>query len=82
MLEELLQRHHGATGKTASTVVAYRKYGTIHNLLTCFDKGVKAHMSDLAGWALSAKRNGASSPKQTSDTTRKGTSTSVLRGRN
>lgn len=52
MLEELLQRHRGATGKTASTVVADSKYGTIENFLACFDMGIGAHMPDLSNSAV------------------------------
>ena len=52
MLEELLQRHRGATGKAASTVVADSKYGTIDNFLACFDIGIRAHMRDLRKCAV------------------------------
>ena len=48
MLEGLLQRHRGATGKAASTVVADSKYGTIDNFLARYDKGIRAHMPDLS----------------------------------
>lgn len=47
-LEALLEQHHDNTGKTAQTVVADSKYGTIENFLTCHDQGVAAHMPDLS----------------------------------
>jgi transposase len=47
LLGDLLQQHHDNTDKTAQTVVADSKYGTIDNFLTCHDLGVAAHMPDL-----------------------------------
>ena len=46
-MNSLMQAHQGNTGAKAETVVADSKYGTIQNYLTCYDKGVKAHMPDL-----------------------------------
>ncbi len=43
----LLDQHEATTGSKADTVVADSKYGTIENYLTCFDRGVKAHMPDM-----------------------------------
>ena len=50
----LLERHHCNTGRSADTVVADSKYGTIENFLACYDLGVKAHIPDLR--EASAKR--------------------------
>ena len=38
-------------GKAVSTVVVDSRYGTIENLLACFDRGIKAHMPDLRRFA-------------------------------
>src|SRR4030067_350158 len=46
-MNSLMQAHQGNTGAKAETVAADSKYGTIQNYLTCYDKGVKAHMPDL-----------------------------------
>ena len=46
-MNSLMQAHQGNIGANANTVVADSKYGTIQNYLTCYDKGVKAHMPDL-----------------------------------
>jgi len=43
----LLERHHSNTGRSADTVVADSKYGTIENFLACYDLGVQAHIPDL-----------------------------------
>jgi transposase len=43
----LLERHHSNTGRSADTVVADSKYGTIENFLACYDLGVEAHRPDL-----------------------------------
>ena len=43
----LLERHHCNTGRSADTVVADSKYGTIENFLACYDRGLQAHMPDL-----------------------------------
>ena len=43
----LLEQHKMTTGLTANTVVADSKYGTIENFLTCYDRGIQAHMPDL-----------------------------------
>lgn len=47
LLEFLLKKHHDNTDKTAQTVVADSKYGTIDNFLTCHDLGVAAHIPNL-----------------------------------
>lgn len=59
LLEALLKKHHDNTDKTAQTVVADSKYGTIDNFLACHDLGVAAHMPDL-GKAI-GKNNAKSS---------------------
>ncbi len=46
-MNSLMQAHHGNTGANANTVVADSKYGTIENYLSCYDRGVKAHIPDL-----------------------------------
>jgi len=43
----LFERHHCNTGRSADTVVADSKYGTIENFLACYDLGVEAHIPDL-----------------------------------
>jgi IS5 family transposase len=47
LLNELLKQHHDNTDKTAQTVVADSKYGTIDNFLACHDQGIAAHIPDL-----------------------------------
>ncbi len=54
-LEALIDQHNGITEKTADTIVADSKYGTIGNFLACHDRGVQAHMPDLG--KASKKRN-------------------------
>jgi hypothetical protein len=44
------------TGITADTVVADSKYGTIENFLTCYDRGIQAHMPDLREVAVKRTR--------------------------
>ncbi|MBI4654991.1 MAG: transposase [Nitrospirae bacterium] len=46
-MNSLMQAHQSNIGANANTVVADSKYGTIQNYLTCYDKGVKAHIPDL-----------------------------------
>ena len=48
VLKDLLEKHHRNTGQKATTAVADSKYGTVDNFLVCHEKGVKAHMPDLA----------------------------------
>jgi transposase len=43
----LIEQHKMATGLTADTVVADSKYGTIDNFLSCYDRGIHAHVPDL-----------------------------------
>jgi transposase len=47
LLSTLLGMHQDNTHKTAETVVADTKYGTVDNYLTCCDLGVNAHIPDL-----------------------------------
>jgi hypothetical protein len=47
VMSELMDTHHGNTGRQADTVVADSKYGTIENYLKCADRGVRAHIADL-----------------------------------
>jgi transposase len=46
-LSTLLAMHQDNTQKTADTVVADTKYGTVENYLTCYDLGINAHIPDL-----------------------------------
>lgn len=46
-MNSLMDAHQENRGKKAETVVADSKYGTIQNYLTCYDRGVKAHIPDL-----------------------------------
>ena len=43
----LIDEHRRTTGRTAKTVVADSKYGTIDNFLECYDRGIKGHMPSL-----------------------------------
>lgn len=47
MMIPLIDKHRGNTGINAETVVADSKYGTINNYLSCYDRGVRAHIPDL-----------------------------------
>jgi transposase len=47
LLSTLLALHQDNTLKTADTVVADTKYGTVENYLNCCDLGVNAHIPDL-----------------------------------
>jgi IS5 family transposase len=47
LLSMLLAMHQDNTQKTADTVVADTKYGTVENYLTCYDLGISAHIPDL-----------------------------------
>jgi transposase len=47
LLSILLAMHQDNTQKTADTVVADTKYGTVDNYLACCDLGVNAHIPDL-----------------------------------
>jgi len=48
-LIEAVDRHHENTRRSAEVVVADSKYGTKENYLTCYDRGIKAHIPDLKG---------------------------------
>ncbi len=43
----LLDEHKRTTGRTAKTVVADSKYGTINNFLECHDRGINGHIPSL-----------------------------------
>src|SRR3972149_1372553 len=43
----LIDSHQQNTETSVETVVADSKYGTISNYLSCFDRGIKAHVPDL-----------------------------------
>ena len=43
----LIEAHRKNTGRSAEVVVADSKYGTIENYLSCYDRGLKAHIPDL-----------------------------------
>jgi transposase len=47
LLSTLLAMHQDNTRKTADTVVADTKYGTVENYLACCDLGINAHIPDL-----------------------------------
>ena len=47
LLIPLVEAHRENTGRSAQTVVADSKYGTIDNFLACHDRGIKAHLPDL-----------------------------------
>ncbi len=46
-LVNLMEQHEATTGVLPGLVVADSKYGTVENYLTCFDRGVDAHIPDL-----------------------------------
>ena len=46
-LNFLMDSHKENTGVNAEVAVADSKYGTVNNFLSCFDRGVKAHIPDL-----------------------------------
>ncbi len=46
-LTALIDNHNSNTGKKPDIVVGDSKYGTIENYLSCYDRGIKAHMTDL-----------------------------------
>ena len=47
VMTALMDTHADNTGRTAKTIVADSKYGTIENFLACYDRGVAAHIPDL-----------------------------------
>jgi IS5 family transposase len=47
LLVPLSETHRDNTGRSAHTVVADSKYGTIDNFLACHDRGIRAHLPDL-----------------------------------
>jgi hypothetical protein len=46
-LASLMDRHQSITNNTVTCCVADKKYGTIKNYLTCYDLGIRAHISPL-----------------------------------
>jgi len=46
-LKSLMDSHHENTGRKAEVVVADTKYGTVENYLSCYDRGVMAHIPSL-----------------------------------
>ncbi len=46
-LVPLVDQHYGNTGRSAETLVADTKYGTVENYLACDDRGLKAHIPDI-----------------------------------
>ena len=46
-LMEAIDQHHENTRRSAEVVIADSKYGTKENYLSCYDRGIKAHMPDL-----------------------------------
>jgi len=46
-MDSLIDKHHENTRKSASTVVADSKYGTVNNYLSCFDRGIQPHFQSL-----------------------------------
>ena len=57
LLSTLLTKHQDNTQKTADTVVADTKYGTVDNYLTCCDLGVNAHIPDLKNSQEASRRD-------------------------
>jgi transposase len=57
VLETLIDDHETNTEESVETVIADAQYGTVENLLNCFDKDVNAHMPHLGQAAQ--KRNAA-----------------------
>jgi transposase len=49
MMVELIESHQLNTETWVETVVADSKYGTISNYLSCYDRGIRAHIPDLKG---------------------------------
>jgi transposase len=47
MMLGLVDSHQQNTESSVETVVADSKYGTINNYLGCYDRGIRAHISDL-----------------------------------
>jgi transposase len=43
----LIDTHQDNTGRKAETVVADSKYATIDNYISCYDRGLRAHIPDL-----------------------------------
>lgn len=54
-LEALIEQHNAITERTADTIVADSKYGTIENFLACHDRGIQAHMPNLSKAKRSSK---------------------------
>jgi transposase len=46
-LGALVTTHKSTTNKSVETVVGDTKYGTVENYLSCYDRGIQAHMPDL-----------------------------------
>lgn len=46
-MNSLLDQHHQNTGKSADTVVADKKYGTVDNYLSSYDRGINSHFQSL-----------------------------------
>ena len=46
-MNSLVDQHHENTGKSADTVVADKKYGTVDNYLSCYDRGINSHFQSL-----------------------------------
>lgn len=55
LMMPLVEDHKRNTEKAVKVVVADSKYGTIHNYLTCYDQGIKAHIPNMGRNV--AKRN-------------------------
>lgn len=47
LLEEMIESHENNTQKSADTVVADSKYGTIDNFLLSYDRDIKAHIPSI-----------------------------------
>jgi transposase len=47
VLMEMIDLHEHNTGKDVDTVVADTKYGSIDNYLSCYDKGLNAHIPSI-----------------------------------
>ncbi len=49
MMVGLIESHQLNTETWVETVVADSKYGTVSNYLSCYDRGIRAHIPDLKG---------------------------------
>ncbi len=60
----LVDEHKRTTGRTATTVVADSKYGTINNFLECHDRGINGHIPSLEKTGKGSGRQKGIFPKE------------------